>query len=101
MSYDGKHLLKNADVFIGSGGTMTAESALLGIPTISYNAIPNIIENYLVKKHLIKRETDSHKISNHINKIFSSSQKEHEIRVKKIVSEMEDPINKLIIELKR
>ena len=31
MSYDGKHLLKNTDVFIGSGGTMTAESALLGI----------------------------------------------------------------------
>ena len=39
----------NTDVFvIGSGGTMTAESALLGIPTISYNAIPNIIENYLI-----------------------------------------------------
>ena len=32
-------------VFVGSGGTMTAESALLGIPTISYNAVPNIIED--------------------------------------------------------
>ena len=39
---DSKKLLENTDVFIGSGGTMTAESALLGIPTISYNAVPNI-----------------------------------------------------------
>ena len=44
MSFDGKHLLNNTDIFIGSGGTMTAESALIGIPTISYNAVPNIIE---------------------------------------------------------
>ena len=36
---------------------MTAESTLLGIPTISYNAIPNIIENYLVQKKMLKRET--------------------------------------------
>ncbi len=100
MSFDGKYLLKNTDVFIGSGGTMTAESALLGIPTISYNAVPNIIENYLVKKHLVKRETNPSKISNHINKIFTSSNKEHEKRVKKIVSKMEDPIKKLVKELK-
>jgi len=101
MSYDGKHLLKNTDVFIGSGGTMTAESALLGVPTISYNAVPNIIENFLVKKHLVNREMDPLKISKHIKKIFTSSKKEHEKRVKKIVSEMEDPIKKLVIELKR
>ena len=31
MSFDGKHLLNNTDIFIGSGGTMTAESALMGI----------------------------------------------------------------------
>jgi predicted glycosyltransferase len=100
MTFDGKHLLKNTDVFIGSGGTMTAESALLGVPTISYNAVPNIIENYLVKKRLVKRETDPSKISIHIKKIFVSSKKEYEKRVKKIVSEMEDPINNLVNELK-
>ena len=59
MSFDGKHLLNNTDIFIGSGGTMTAESALMGIPTISYNAVPNIIENYLVKKHLGKKRNKS------------------------------------------
>ncbi len=49
MSFDGKYLLNNTDMFIGSGGTMTAESALMGVPTISYNAVPNIVENFLVK----------------------------------------------------
>ena len=70
MTYDGKHLLENTDIFIGSGGTMTAESALMGIPTISYNAVPNIIENFLVKKYLVKRETSPNDISNYISRKF-------------------------------
>jgi len=101
MSFDGKHLLNNTDIFIGSGGTMTAESALLGIPTISYNAVPNIIESYLVKKYLVKRETNPLKICNQIKKIFSTSNREHQKRVKKIVSEMEDPIQKLVKVIKQ
>ena len=40
---DGKSLLHITDLFIGSGGTMTAESALMGVPTISYDAAPNYI----------------------------------------------------------
>ena len=96
MSFDGKHLLNNTDVFIGSGGTMTAESALMGIPTISYNAVPNIIENFLVKKYLVKRETNPNKISNYIKKIFESSENFNQKRARKIVSQMEDPIQKLI-----
>ena len=96
MSFDGKYLLNNTDIFIGSGGTMTAESALLGIPTISYNAVPNIVENFLVKKDLVKRETDPNKISNHIKKIFESKSNLNQKRAKKIVKNMEDPIEKLI-----
>ncbi len=101
MSFDGKHLLNNTDVFIGSGGTMTAESALLGIPAISYNAVPNIIENYLVKKYLVKRERNPVKICNQIKKIFRVSNREHQKRVKKIVSKMEDPIQKLVKVIKQ
>jgi len=96
MTYDGKHLLNNTDIFIGSGGTMTAESALMGIPTISYNAVPNIIENFLVKKYLIKRETSPNKISNHIKKIFESTNNESQKRAEGIRKHMENPIEKLI-----
>lgn len=100
MTYDGKHLLKNTDIFIGSGGTMTAESALMGIPTISYNAVPNIIENFLVKKYLIRRETNPNKISNYIKKIFESTNNQNQKRAEKIRKQMENPIEKLIIIIK-
>ncbi|MDH5657907.1 MAG: DUF354 domain-containing protein [Nitrosopumilus sp.] len=96
MSYDGKHLLNSTDIFIGSGGTMTAESALMGIPTISYNAVPNIIEDFLVKKYLIKRETNPERISNYIKKEIRSKKKPRQRRAKRIVGNMEDPIQKLI-----
>ncbi|MDF2421677.1 MAG: DUF354 domain-containing protein [Nitrosopumilus sp.] len=96
MTYDGKHLLKNTDVFVGSGGTMTAESALMGIPTISYNAVPNIIENFLVKKYLVIREANPNKISNHIKKIFESAVNQNQERAERIRKQMEDPVEKLI-----
>ena len=94
MSYDGKLLLENCDVFIGSGGTMTAESALLGVPTISYDAVPNFIEEYLIKKKLAIRERESKKIVAKIDNILSSKNLGKK-RAKREVSSMEDPYSKL------
>ena len=93
---DGKMLLSNVDVFVGSGGTMTAESALLGIPTISYNAVPNLIESYLVKNKLVKRETDPKQLARSIRKLINSSNIEHKKRAKKALNSMEDPYTKLV-----
>ncbi len=93
---DGKMLLSNVDVFVGSGGTMTAESALLGIPTISYNAVPNLIESYLVKNKLVKRETNPKQIARSIRKLINSSNIEHKKRAKKALNSMEDPYTKLV-----
>ena len=95
MSFDGKYLLNNTDIFIGSGGTMTAESALMGVPTISYNAVPNIIENFLVKKSLVKRETVPKRVSNEIKRIFRRKSDQNQKRAVKVVKQMEDPIQKL------
>ena len=88
---DSKVLLENADVFIGSGGTMTSEFALLGIPTISYNAVPNIIETYLVKKKLVIRETNPKRVVMSIRKILGSSNLEIKKKSKKMLNSMEDP----------
>ena len=96
MSFDGKFLLNKTDIFIGSGGTMTAESALMGIPTISYNAVPNIVEKFLVRKYLVKRAMSPNKVSTHIKKIVKIKNDQNQKRAKKIVKEMEDPIEKLI-----
>jgi len=97
---DSKILLENTDVFIGSGGTMTAESALLGIPTISYNAVPNIIEAYLVKKKLVKREINPKRLVNSIEKILEHPNLEIKKRSKKILNSMEDPYPILVKTMK-
>ena len=97
---DSKNLLENTDVFIGSGGTMTAESALLGIPTISYNAVPNIIEAYLVKKKLVIRKTNPKQIANSIEKILRSSNLSIKKRSKKMMNSMEDPYLTLVKTMK-
>ncbi|MGI0040652.1 MAG: DUF354 domain-containing protein [Nitrosopumilaceae archaeon] len=97
---DGKNLLKFVDVFIGSGGTMTAEAALMGIPTISYDAVPNYIEQYLVKNGLVKREEDPQKIVFLVKKILKSNNKKSRNRAKKLLSSMEDPFSKLITHIK-
>ena len=97
---DSKTLLENSDIFIGSGGTMTAESALLGIPTISYNAIPNIIESYLVRKKLVVRETNPKYIVRSIRKIFESSNLTVRKKSEKMLNSMKDPYPILVKTIK-
>jgi len=97
---DSKILLENTHIFVGSGGTMTAESALLGIPTISYNAVPNIIEAYLVRKKLVIRKTNPKQIVISIRKILASSNLEIKKKSKKILDSMEDPYPVLVKTMK-
>ena len=96
---DGKSLLNITDLFIGSGGTMTAEAALMGVPTISYHAVPNYIEKYLVRIGLVKRETSPKKISMLIKKMLSDTKVNKE-KAKKALSSMEDPYLKLVEAIK-
>ncbi len=74
---------------------MTAESALLGVPTISFYAVPNFIENYLIKKKLVKRETEPKKIVLAIKRSMKTSKIENRRKAKKILASMEDPFPKL------
>lgn len=96
MRFDGRVLLKNSDIFIGSGGTMTAEAALIGVPTISYNAVPNRIEEFIVKQRLAKRETNPKKISETVKKFLSLPRKKFVNRANKVVNSMDDPYRKLV-----
>lgn len=97
----GNNLLQDVDVFVGSGGTMTAEAALMGIPTISYNAVPNLVQNYLVRKKLITLESNPDKIVSMIGKALSSNNKNLEKNAKEALASMEDPYKKLIEVIKK
>lgn len=96
MSYDGRDLLDHTDVFVGSGGTMTAESALMGIPTISYSGAPNVVEQFLVRKGLAVRETDPSKVVLEIKRLLDEPRSVWQRRAKKVMDAMEDPYPKLL-----
>ena len=95
---NGNELLNNIDCFIGSGGTMTAESGLLGIPTISLNAVPNRIEDFLVKKRIIVRSENPNRISREIQQALNNPQiiKKKKEKAKKLVASFEDPYQVLL-----
>ena len=94
-SVDSKEILAMTDIFVGSGGTMTAESALRGIPTISYNAIPSIIEEYLVKKKLVVRVDNINKLDELILEILNKKSDIIKNRALKEFKSMESPLKKL------
>lgn len=87
---DSKDILRHADVFIGSGGTMTAEAAFLGIPTISYsNRLDYEVDVFLERKKIIKRESDPIKITKIIKQFKKDSIKVKQID--RLLNSMEDP----------
>ena len=81
---------------------MTAESGLLGIPTISLNAVPNRIEDYLVKKRIIVRSENPGRISREIYQSLNDQQiiKKKKENAKKIVASFEDPYQILLKTMK-
>ncbi len=92
----GSALLPSADVFVGSGGTMTAESALLGIPTISYNAVPNLVQDYLVRKKLVILESRPTRIVAIVERMLRSDNSELRKNAQDVLASMEDPYKKLV-----
>ena len=93
---DSGEILAKCDVFIGSGGTMTTEAALRGVPTISYNAVPNLDEKFLVRKGLVKRAKNTNEIIMLTQKLIHSKNDSFKRKAQKFVDSMEDPFLKLV-----
>lgn len=63
---DAVPLIQAASVFVGGGGTMTAEAALLGIPAISYYpGEPTFVDRFLTTYGLVERLHDPGRIAQH------------------------------------
>ena len=92
---DSGEILGVTDIFIGSGGTMTAEAALRGIPTLSYTVIPNVIEEYLVRKKLVTKIDRTGNVDKLILKILNSKSDTIKKRAARELKSMEDPTIKL------
>jgi len=81
---------------------MTAESGLLGIPTISLNAVPNRIEAFLFKKRIITRSENPNRISREIYQSLNNTQiiKKRKENARKLVASFEDPYQVLLKTIK-
>jgi uncharacterized protein len=95
---DGITLIKSTQLFVGAGGTMTAEAALLGKPTISIAPIQFYVDKYLVRSGLVKRASNSRSLVRLGMKMISDEQyiQTQKKRATRILGRMEDPTERMI-----
>jgi len=101
-AFDGTSLISIADVFIGAGGTMTAEASLLGKPTISIAPIRFYVEKYLVSSGLVQRASSSRTLIKLTHKMITDKSyvQKQKRNAKHILDKMDDPVEKIISFLK-
>jgi uncharacterized protein len=99
---DGITLIKSTQLFVGAGGTMTAEAALLGKPTISIAPIQFYVDKYLVKSGLVKRAINSRSLVRLGMKMISDERyiQTQKKRATRILGRMEDPTERMITALR-
>ncbi len=95
---DGAGLIRRSDVFIGMGGTMTTEAALIGVPTISaYQGHGLYTERYLRSIGLLLKTHHVDRLSHLVKKCLTPTYKRHCSRkAKKVLDSMEDPVEKIV-----
>lgn len=96
--FDGAGMISEASLFIGAGGTMSAEAALLGVPTISIAPVRFHVEDYLVRTGLMTRARDAKTLMRAGKKMLSDPRiaEKHRKKASRILASMEDPTQKMI-----
>ncbi len=92
---DSTSLLFYSSAFIGSGGTMTVEAALLGRPAIScFPGEKPLYIKYLEKERLVETIRSPKKIAAKISRVLESEDEraKQEIRGRALLHRMEDPV---------
>ena len=92
---DGTSLLFYSSVFVGGGGTMNVEAALLGIPTFSFHPSRLIyVENFLIQKGLMEKILNPKTLSEKVAKTLKNLDKIKKIqrlKAENLVLKMENP----------
>ncbi|MDG6914198.1 MAG: DUF354 domain-containing protein [Nitrososphaerota archaeon] len=98
----GHDLLAATDLFIGMGGTMNAEAALMGVPTISAFQGPLYTDRYLAKVGLLVKASTVLSVLSEARRLLSGPSK---IRLAKrarlVLDSMEDPVPKIAMEIEK
>jgi predicted glycosyltransferase len=93
---DGRSLLEVTDVFVGMGGTMSAEAALMGVPTVSAFQGFLYTEDYLRSVGLLVKTRDPVRIAKLVKRLLGDDFRgQHAKRAKQVLAAMEDPIARI------
>ena len=94
---DGASLIRESDLFIGMGGTMTTEAALIGVPTISaFQGGGLLTEKFLISKGVLAKTHDLDHLSSMVRRYLDGRIRDvSSRRAKKLLDSMEDPIEKI------
>ena len=96
---DAVSLLRVSSVFLGGGGTMTAEAALLGVPVISYYpGDATFVERFLINHGLVERILDPGRIAQRTSAICKSMdfREFYQRKSAKLLRSMEDPLQIIV-----
>ena len=91
---DGISAINSCDLFIGAGGTMTAEACLMGKPAISIAPISFYVEKYLLKSGLLLKALNPTDLVRLVTKTLKDPRESarHRQNASLILQKMEDPI---------
>jgi len=95
---DGASMIERSDVFVGMGGTMTTEAALLGVPAVSAFQGPDLYtEKYLLSKGLLMKARTPGEVSTCVSASLDPRYKDgYERKARTLLDWMEDPAGKVV-----
>ena len=95
---DGAELIERSDVFVGMGGTMTTEAALLGVPAVSaFQGAELYTERYLLSKRLLLKARTVDQVSKYVRASLDPRYREsYHRRGRALLDWMEDPSEKVV-----
>ena len=95
---DGATMIRSSDVFIGMGGTMTTEAALLGVPTISaYQGSGLYTEKYLLSKKLLLKTQSLETLTRYVKKALTQEYRDRcAAGARRLLDWMEDPVQRVV-----
>jgi predicted glycosyltransferase len=98
----GHDLLSATDLFVGMGGTMNAEAALMGIPTISAFQGLLYTDRYLQSVGLLAKALTSSALVSNARRFMADGYKaDYARKAKRVLDSMEDPVPKITALIER
>jgi predicted glycosyltransferase len=92
----GHGMLAATDLFVGMGGTMNAEAALMGVPTISAFQGSLYTDSYLESVGLLTKALTSATLVSQARSLLTDSAKVEVMKkAKRVLASMEDPVPKI------